>query len=426
MLIETVQAGETLWAIARRFGANVDEVMRLNGITDPERLVIGEALVVPTEARRHTVRPGESFWSISRIYGVTVEQLQAANPGVNPNLLQPGMVLNIPERPKTTIQSNGYLLPVSPQSDQANVRNVAEFLSTFSIFQYRTDVNGDLVPPNDAAALAAIRQTDAVAMMVVTNFSEGTFSAPLAHTIFTDQRARERLFSEIVRTLRDKRFYALNIDFEHVFPADRERYNNFLRELAGRVHEAGFPISTALAPKMSATQVGEWYEAHDYPVHGQIVDFVILMTYEWGWSGGPPMAVAPIPQVRAVLDYAISVIPRQKILLGAPLYGYDWTLPFVKGGKFARSLSPQAAVEQAARVGANIQFDYTAQAPFYRYYDADGKEHVVWFEDARSMQAKFNLIDAYGLRGISYWVLGNEFPQNWALLQDRFNIRKFA
>src|SRR5690606_40668787 len=112
------------------------------------------------------------------------------------------------------------------------------------------------------------------------------------------------------------------------------------------------------------------------------------------------------------------------MVLGAPLYGYDWTLPFVPGGEFARTLSPQAAVEQAGRMNAAIQYDPAAQAPYYRYWDAEGREHVVWFEDARSMQAKFDLIKTYGLAGISYWVLGNDFPQNWLLLSDNFNIRR--
>ena len=54
-----------------------------------------------------------------------------------------------------------------------------------------------------------------------------------------------------------------------------------------------------------------------------------------------------------------------------------------------------------------------------------GQPHVVWFEDARSVEVKFNTVKAYGLRGVSYWVLGQEFPQNWALLRNRFNIRKY-
>jgi len=169
---------------------------------------------------------------------------------------------------------------------------------------------------------------------------------------------------------------------------------------------------------------GPWYGGHDYKAHGEIVDFVVIMTYEWGWSGGPPMAVAPIPEVRKVLDYAVSVIPRNKIMMGMPLYGYNWTLPYVRGGKWAKRVSPQDALLLAQKYGQYIKYDYKSQAPYFNYYDENKKEHVVWFEDARSVDAKFKLVDEYNLRGVSYWVLGLDFPQNWALLDDRFEIVK--
>lgn len=200
--------------------------------------------------------------------------------------------------------------------------------------------------------------------------------------------------------------------------------NNFLRRATPRFHEAGFSISTALAPKLGPEQTGLLYTAHDYPAHGEIVDFVVLMTYEWGWSGGPPMAVSPLDQVHRVLDYAVSVIPREKIMMGMPLYGYDWTLPY-RSGTTARVISPQQAIRLAVEQSIAIEYDATAQSPFYYYTDTDGRAHVIWFEDARSVDAKFNTVKSYGLRGVSYWVLGQEFLQNWALLSDRFNIRKY-
>ncbi len=93
------------------------------------------------------------------------------------------------------------------------------------------------------------------------------------------------------------------------------------------LHPLGYVVATALAPKVSAEQKGTLYVAHDYPVHGQLADFVIIMTYEWGYIYGPAMAVAPVDQVRRVLDYAVSAMPAGKILMGMPNYGYDWTLP---------------------------------------------------------------------------------------------------
>ena len=183
-------------------------------------------------------------------------------------------------------------------------------------------------------------------------------------------------------------------------------------------------LATALAPKNYDIKEGSWHGAHDYKAHGEIVDFVVIMTYEWGWSGGPPMAVAPINEVKKVINYAVSVMPPKKIMMGMPFYGYDWTLPYTPKGEFAESIGCLEAVSRAATNGAIIRYDYQSQSPFYNYYDKSMHAHVVWFEDARSVKAKYLLANQYGLRGVSYWALGKPFPQNWAVLEDMFRITK--
>ncbi|WP_339062906.1 glycoside hydrolase family 18 protein [Tepidibacillus marianensis] len=427
MQIAVVRRGDSLWSIANRYGVSIDAIIRANGISNPTQLVVGEALVIPTRGRIHTVRPGESLWVISRQYGISVAAIIRANNITNPAQIYPGLRLIIPtsQPAKRMIEVNAYLEPAGTDRDRIIVNSVERYLTYLSLFSYRAQPNGDIVPLNDQIARSALQDSRAKPMMVLTNFSEGTFRPEITHAIFTNRTARERLITNVLNTMRSRGFFALNIDFEFVNPEDRDLYTAFLKEITPRLKLSGFLVSTALAPKISAEQKGKLYEAHDYGAHGAIVDFVIIMTYEWGWSGGPPLPVAPIPNVREVLDYAVTVIPRNKIMMGAPLYGYDWTLPYVRGGPFARMLSPQQATQLAWRMGAVIQYDTKAKAPYFRYYDNQGKEHIVWFEDARSMQAKFDLIKEYRLRGISYWVLGKEFPQNWVLLEDNFNIKTY-
>jgi spore germination protein len=136
------------------------------------------------------------------------------------------------------------------------------------------------------------------------------------------------------------------------------------------------------------------------------------------------MAVAPINEVRKVINYAVSVIPPKKILMGMALYGYDWTLPYTPGGEFAEAIGNQEAIDRAGKYGADIKYDEKSQSPYYNYRDERGNEHVVWFEDARSVEAKYKLASEYGLRGVSYWVLAQPFPQNWQVLDNMFNITK--
>lgn len=99
-------------------------------------------------------------------------------------------------------------------------------------------------------------------------------------------------------------------------PELRENYNNFLRKAKARLYSEGLLMFTALASKTSATKVGAWYEVHDYKAHGEISDFVALMTYEWGYSGCPPMAVSPIGPVRQLIEYALTEMPASKIMMG--------------------------------------------------------------------------------------------------------------
>lgn len=150
------------------------------------------------------------------------------------------------------------------------------------------------------------------------------------------------------------------------------------------------------------------------------------MTYDWGWQGGPPMAISPIGPVKEVLQYAKSQMPPQKIMMGQNLYGFDWKLPFKQGNPPAKAVSSVAAVALARKYNVPIRYDFTAQAPHFNYFDENGVQHEVWFEDSRSIQSKFNLMKEQGIGGISYWKIGLPFPQNWRLLVENFTITKKA
>ena len=146
----------------------------------------------------------------------------------------------------------------------------------------------------------------------------------------------------------------------------------------------------------------------------------IRHSYEWGYTYGPAQAVAPLPNVRRVIEYALTVIPAEKIYQGIPNYGYDFTLPYVAGESKATSLSTREAYALACRTGSVIQYDPDALSPYF-YYTADNKTHVVWFEDARSMRAKLYLPFEYGLKGALYWNLDRENAQNLTVLNCYLN-----
>ncbi|MFS0644805.1 LysM peptidoglycan-binding domain-containing protein [Siminovitchia sp. 179-K 8D1 HS] len=414
-----VRRGETLWQIAQRYMVPLNAIIRANQLADPSAIQVGEVLIIP--ARVHTVQAGETLWQIAQRYGTTVQQIVRQNQIENPNLITVGTVLTIPF-PKPVIDVNAYIINMG-ETGAREVQEVGEHLTYMTPFAYIMRADGSLESINDAPAIQAAIENRVAPMMCITNFTFRDPGTTLAHTILSNTELQDRLLTNVIQIMNDKGYRLLNIDFENVRQTDRELYNQFLQRAVNRLHPLGYFVSTALAPKTSGTQTGLLYEAHDYPAHGRIVDFVILMTYEWGYRLGPPMAISPLNEMRRVIDYAVTVIPRNKILMGFQLYARDWLLPHVQGQE-AETFDMQEAMRRALAQGASIQYDERAQSPFFRYTDQQGRRHEVWFEDARSAQAKFNLVKEYGLRGISYWVLGYPFPQNWLLLEDQFIVRK--
>ncbi len=468
MLIHAVQPGETLWQITNRYGASMAETVLINGIQNPGQLVVGQALVIPSEdfytvqpgdtlweiaqtyrttvriiqlnnqisdpalilpgmvlyvpVPRHLVEPGETLWEIANQYGVSLNSLIQGNRISDPDRILPGTELVIPLKARPTISVNAYLYRLGEDAGPI-VRETGEYLTYLSPFAYLIREDGTLQSIEDEPALQSAESENVIPMMAVTNFTVTSRGENLVSAILNSPQLTERLLDEIIRLMRQKGYRGLNLDLENVLPADREAYNRFLQRAVDRLHPEGFFVSTALAPKTSAEQPGLLYEAHDYAAHGRIADFVILMTYEWGYRKGPPQPISPLNQIERVLDYAVTAIPAEKIFLGFQIYARDWLLPHAEGQE-AETFSMQEAMERAIRYGAVIQYDPVAEAPFFRYTDEQGNQHEVWFEDARSAQAKFNAVKHYGLGGISYWALGYPFPQNWALLENNFTIRK--
>lgn len=421
-----VRQGENINTIAQAFNTSPGRIISTNELDKPNELVVGQALVIPIKGSYYWVQSGDTLYTISRRFGQTAGQLAKANNISVNSPLKIGMRLYIPPRPKRDAEFNAYVEPrgttVAPVLEQ-EARTAAPYLTYLSPFSYQVSREGNLKAPllNEFPSIA--KNTGTVLTMVLTNLENDAFSSELGQIILNNTNVQNNLLNNIEETARSQGFRDIHFDFEGLRPEDRDAYTAFLKKAKERFSQQGWQISIALAPKTSATQKGKWYSAHDYKNQGAVADWVLIMTYEWGYSGGPAQAVSPIGPVRQVLTYAVTEIPSRKVMMGQNLYGYDWTLPFVQGS-VAKAVSPQQAIALARDHKVNIKYDYNAQAPFFRYRDNDGKEHEVWFEDARSIQAKFNLIKELNLRGMSYWKLGLSFPQNWLLLQDNFTVTK--
>lgn len=376
----------------------------------------------------YTVAQGDTVYNIASRFGITPNQLWRNNPQLGgKGELVPGqeLVISLPAPTLGSIDVGGYAYP---NIDRDVLRKTLPYLTYLTLFTYGIRDDGTLIGIEDEELIELARSYGVAPIMLVSTLTEeGTFSNALAADLLSNPAMQARLIADIARTLTEKRYAGVDIDFEYVPSEFAAAYVQFIEALHAALSPNGYKVFVALAPKTSATQPGLLYEGHDYAGLGNAADAALLMTYEWGYTYGPPMPVAPINRVREVVDYALSVIPSEKLILGIPNYGYDWRLPYVAGESKAQSLSNVAAVDLALQRHAAIDFDQTAQSPYFRYFvreNGEPIEHVVHFEDARSINAKLRLIAEKNLRGGNVWNIMRYFPQLWLVLNNLFNINR--
>lgn len=379
MEIYVVVSGDTVDSIAARYNIDAAQLILINQIPYPYKLAIGQALLIPNEA------------------------------------------LTLPDNQKPEIFVNGYAYPFISRWTLAQT---LPYLTYLSVFSYGFSAYGDLIPPplSDEWMIYMCSEFGTKAILTLTPFGpDGNFNNYLIHSVVQSPEYTARLIDNLLSVMSEKGYFGMDIDFEYILATDRAAFTAFVKTVTTAMNESGFTVSVALAPKTSPDQKGLLYEGKDYQALGAAANSVLLMTYEWGYTYGPPMAVAPINMVRRVVEYAVTEIEPYKIDMGIPNYGYDWTLPYVSGSSRAKTIGNIEAVQIAINNNAEILFDETAKTPYFNYI-LDGNSHQVWFEDVRSLSAKFNLLSEFKLRGAGYWQIMQWFRPNWELLSARFRI----
>ncbi len=242
----------------------------------------------------HTVQSGDTLRSIAEQYGTTTRELLHLNELESQEVIVPGLHLLVPSDAETspgqmrTIEVNGYLLPQGNVSDQRVLEDVS-LMTYVCMFSYQVRADGTLEVLRDKVARETAKRYRIVPLMTVTNFDGNNFNTELAHTVMANGTIRRKVIDSILLTMSENGFGGVNIDFEHMRSTDRQLYNQFVRELGQAVRARKKSFSIAMGPKTSDDPTASWMGAFDYQTLGAEVDFLMLMTYEWGWVGGPPM-----------------------------------------------------------------------------------------------------------------------------------------
>ncbi|NBI27875.1 glycosyl hydrolase family 18 protein [Chengkuizengella marina] len=241
------------------------------------------------------------------------------------------------------------------------------------------------------------------------------FDSDLASLILNDEQLSKRTINNIEKLLKDYDYNGVNLDIENMHPEDRDVYTQFVQKLANQLQPKGYEVIVSVSAKSSDNPNAAWSGAFDYAALGEIVDYVQLMSYDqngpWG-SAGP---VSGLNWVEDVVKYAVSQIDYNKILIGIPSYGYDWNLD--DSSKNKTILWSELSKIMTNNESTKMYRDEAANSPYLTYTDANGQEHIVWYEDSESVIDKVELIDQYGLAGVSVWEIGSTNDGFWAAVE---------
>lgn len=261
-----------------------------------------------------------------------------------------------------------------------------------------------------------------------------------------DEQAQQNLINNLLQEIKLKHLNGINIDFEYDgIPDDiyREKFVQFNQKLTNEIRRQSpgtklsidfFPLSLR-KPRL-----------FDIPRLAPLYDRVIVMSYDFYASNsdiaGPVAPMGGFAEGKYIFDVAsayqdyLGVVPKEKLVMGVPYYGYDWP---VQDGKTAGSQAlPQndqngyPAVISYGRMRQfdllkpeNCQWDALAQETWCWYSDPQTKvDHQVWFEDDRSIKAKYDFIEQKGLAGAAIWTLGYDksYPDLWKMIESKFTF----
>ncbi len=425
----TVKPGDTLWVISQIFNVSFMEIARLNSITYPYGLFVGQKLLIPVEGITYTVKPGDTLWAIASRYEVPISTIIELNNLRPPYVISPGQTLvisigSIPDEEKLVIETLGYYNPSNVQDKTLIIDRLGQYITYLGIFDFPITNSGEVTGTIDQEILAAAEEKNVAIMPVITNLVRGSFNSEIARTVLSNEDNLNNLINNILQLLTQYNLKGVIIDLENLYPEDRDLFTNFIRLLYERLHENNMILILNMAPKWEEWPDREWVGFFDYNSLAPYIDIAAIMTYEWGWREGPPRATTPLAYVRRALDYAIANnVPADKILMGMTLYGYDWTLPYTPG-TLARTVTLPLVWELARTNNGSIQFDYDVKQPYMDYIDSARRGHRVWFVNARSHYLKYGLISEYGLRGVFYWILNQPLPATWYIVSNLFTIKK--
>ena len=340
--------------------------------------------------------------------------------------------------PALTHQVYGYL-PYWQLNSGTAERLDYRLLSTIAFFGIGIKPDGNLDKRGmgyaafiSPSAIAVTNAAHAHGVRVVPTFQLfGWHDMRAMRAFLRSKEAQKRFIQQAVKLVAARKADGANLDFEPLPEALAKPFIAFVADfraaLRKKVPKSTLVVALEAAPAAST-------------IKGLVrhVDQVFMKAYDYRTTGSEQAGpVAPLEgrwmSVRLHVERFLKYAPPAKLILGVPYYGYDWPVtkrapnaPVQRNRRFGRPHAVTYASIQAylrKNPEVSVKRDPVAQTPYFTYRDADRKTfRQVWYEDARSIGAKYDLAIAKKLAGVGIWALDNDRGRSelWTVLRKKF------
>ena len=355
-------------------------------------------------------------------------------------VVDPGPVLGLDDAPLPLSREVFGFLPYWKMDAKSIAGLRYDLLSTIAIFGVGITRSGALdtttngyrafTGPTAAKVTAAAHAKKA---LVVPTFQ--LFDTPKAVTMtrfLGDAKAQKKFIAQAVALIKARGADGAVLDFEPLPERLAAPFAAFASDFrhALRAKDATARLTVTLHQAASDTQIAA--------IAGS-VDRIFVMAYDYHWLGSQSAGpVAPLDgpggDVRLTLLRFIEGAGARKVILGVPYFGYDWPIAFTGPGAAVRTpVSKNGGAWSVGYAGVvdflkkhpsvKVQWDPTAASPYFTYHDTKHKtDRQAWYENARSIGAKYALAKAAGVAGVGIWALGMDTGRSelWSLITSNF------
>lgn len=427
MEIYIVQKGDTIDSIAEKYNVTVTKLIRDNDLNNPNNLVIGQTIVIAHPKQTYIVEDGDTLESIADKNGVTVMQILRNNSFLaEREYIYHGEELIISYDTNGTLTTNGIIYPFIKKE---TLYKVLPNLTYLSVFNFRAIEKGEVISYyDDADVIQKSKEYGTIPLMVLSTLTlTGGTNIEIAYEIAENEEYQDHMIADVLVILKNRGYEGLNMIFNFITVSNQAIYTKFINRVAKRIREEGYLYFATINPSLEKEDNEASLEKIDYSGISDNVNGIIFLKYVWGTNYGPPSPVSSIHNIRITLDYAVTMLPRDKITIGTPIISYDWQLPYIPGESGANSLTIDSALQLAAETSSVIEFDEPSQTPFFKYdliSVGPPFHHIVWSFDARSVDAWALTVKEYSLYGMGFWNVMIFYQQMWLVINSQYEIIK--